>query len=279
MDGRQTGNVDGPPLPASLSQPSPDSHCVVPQPAPGRPWPWPETWRLWLAIGQRALTLWSGGEFVVGATARPAGGPIVGSDPTYLFFARGWRSVTFGASQGPDLSRQLHATTALGPTDRQAQDAAAGPVWPPANTSASNTSVAHNRRHRCDKTLPPPRTTETPPLSFHPAHSASAMASSLLGLRCTMGQLSPVAMATTMAARRTLTAPRASRVSPSCLCAVPPTKRFASYRRPGRRQDGAPAPSVAQKMQQQQQHITPNLISAPLPGSPPSQKTPDKGIR
>lgn len=99
-----------------------------------------------------------------GRPARPAGGPIVGWDSTYPFFARGWRSVPFGVSQGPDLSRQLHATTALGPTDRQAQDAAAGPVWPPANTSASNTSKAHNRRHRCDKTLPPPRTTENPPL-------------------------------------------------------------------------------------------------------------------
>lgn len=61
-----------------------------------------------------ALMLWSGGEFMVGAR------PPCRLGLHFSFFARCRRSVPFGASQASDLSRQLYATTALRPTDRQA---------------------------------------------------------------------------------------------------------------------------------------------------------------
>ncbi|KAK1826528.1 hypothetical protein QBC39DRAFT_293126 [Podospora conica] len=94
------------------------------------------------------------------------------------------------------------------------------------------------------------------------------MASSQLGLRCAaLGQLSPVGMATTMAARRTLITPRASWVSPSYLGAVPSSKRFAHPNKAGNKAGAAPSPAVQRVQQQQEQRVTAALINAPLPGT------------
>lgn len=83
MDGRQTGNVDGPPTPASLSQPR-----LTLRGAAAGPW-------AALALARnveivachwpKGLDALEWGRIRGGRPARPAGGPIVGWDSTYLF--------------------------------------------------------------------------------------------------------------------------------------------------------------------------------------------------